>query len=218
MRHDPFGPWATALSPVSSANLSTFWVRRLRMLPDLGKTVRGLSGRGRYGFIALATISLLMPSLSEKAGGDVPTHSQSKTEPAPKVESEQQALEEFLRTYRLAPGQDLKRVEPPRPAGVNLWWKQQYPNQMNRPDQFKAITLRWRDPDHLEIWGMGGYMVRSLPRFIEMGIYPPEIEGDTEILKTALTGDWVFRDGVPDSTWSAPSSRFFSARSGCGSR
>jgi hypothetical protein len=45
---------------------------------------------------------------------------------------------------------------------------------------------------------MGGYTVRSLPRFIEMGIYPPLIEGDAEILKTNLTGDWVFREGVPD--------------------
>jgi hypothetical protein len=198
MRKSPFGPWATALSPMSGAKLSTFWVRRLNMLPNLGRSLPILSRRGRAGLIATAAIVLAMPSLSRRAGGDVPMRSQSKTEPALKVDDEPQAAAEFVHTYRLAPGQDLKRVEPSRTIGVNEWWAQKYPNHANRPDQFGSMVFRWRDPDHLENWGMGGYTVRSLPRFIDMSIYPPEIEGDAEILKSVVTGDWVFREGVPD--------------------
>jgi hypothetical protein len=199
MSNNPFGPWATALSHMSGAKLNTFWVRRLSMLPNLGQSLPILSRRGRYGLLALAVIALVMPSLSRRAGGDVPKLSQSKAEPVPKVDDEQQAAAEFVRTYRLAPGQDLKRIELPRPDGVNVWWKQKYPNHGNRPGQFGSMMVfRWRDPDHLENWGMGGYTVRSLPRFIEMSIYPPEIEGDAEILKSVVTGDWVFREGVPD--------------------
>ena len=205
MTNHPFDPWATALSPTSRANLSMFWVRRLDMLPRLGQSLPILSHQGRYGLIALAMIALVMPSLrgtsSARVGGNDDDRPRSQVAIAPDAppQSGDHALDEFLQTYRLAPGQDVKRIEPPRPAGVNEWWKQKYPDHGNRPGQFGSmVVLRWRDPDHLENWGMGGYTVRSLPRFIEMGIYPPEIEGDAEILKTSLRGDWVFRDGVPD--------------------
>jgi hypothetical protein len=199
MTNHLFGPWATALSSMSGAKLSTFWARRLTMLPNLGRPLPVRSRRGHCGLIAVALIALLMPSLSERAGGNVPAPNQSKTDTVANVDGDQRALEEFLQTYRLAPGQDVKRIEPPRPDGVHVWWKQKYPDHGNRPGQFGSmLVFRWRDPDHLENWGMGGYTVRSLPRFIEMGIYPPLIEGDAEILKTNLTGDWVFREGVPD--------------------
>jgi hypothetical protein len=201
MRNHPFGPWATALSPLTGAKLSSFWVRRLTTLARLGQSLPTLTRRARYGLIATAMIALVMPSLrgthGERSGGDDDDRRRSQS--AIPAKSGDQALDEFLQIYRLDPGQDVKRIEPPRPAGVNEWWKQKYPNHGNRPGQFGSMMVfRWRDPDHLENWGMGGYTVRSLPRFIEMGIYPPEIEGDAEILKTDLAGDWVFREGVPD--------------------
>ena len=31
-----------------------------------------------------------------------------------------------------------------------------------------------------------------------MDIYPIEIEGDPELLRTKVSGDWVYRQGVPD--------------------
>ena len=58
MSNNPFGPWATALSPVNRAKLSTFWVRRLTMLPNLGQSIPILSRRSRSGLIALAMIAL----------------------------------------------------------------------------------------------------------------------------------------------------------------
>ena len=39
MNENPFGPWATALSTPGEARLSTFWSRRMAMLPQLGRDV-----------------------------------------------------------------------------------------------------------------------------------------------------------------------------------
>ena len=56
MRDNPFGPWTTALSPMTGAKLSTYWVRRLNMLPNLCQSSPILSRRGLYGLLALAAI------------------------------------------------------------------------------------------------------------------------------------------------------------------
>jgi hypothetical protein len=210
MSNNPFGPWATALSPVSGAKLSTFWVRRLSMLPNLGRNLPILSRRGRYGLFALAAIALVMPSLrgtsSGRVGGDDPVRSINTTDATTLVD-DGKALGEFLQVYRLAPGQDLKFVASPRPAGVNVWWKRTHPNQVNHPGQFGAMTFRWRDPDFLKNraamagptgQGPAGFSLRGVIQHIGVNIDATEIDGDPDLLETRIAGDWVFREGVPD--------------------
>jgi hypothetical protein len=81
MRTESFGPWATALSPVRGAKLSTFWARRLTMLTNLGRSSPILSRRVRYGLIAMAMVALVMPSLrgtpAALPGGDDNDHPRS---------------------------------------------------------------------------------------------------------------------------------------------
>jgi len=138
---------------------------------------------------------------SRHDGGIDPTEPQDAAEPTAKVESDPQALEEFLREYRLAPGQNLKRVPPPRPDGVHAWWKKTHPRFANQPHQFGAMTFRWSDPDRLISWSMTtadqGYTLSDLLRYLELNIYPTEIDGDLELLKTPVSGDWIYREGIP---------------------
>jgi hypothetical protein len=212
MTNDPFGPWATALSPLSSAKLSTFWVRRLSMLPNLGQSLPILSRQCLYGALVLAAIALVMPSLrgtsSARVVGDDPARSGINAQTTTPGDDDAKALATFLQIYRLAPGQDLKFVESPRPAGVNVWWKRTHPNHVNHPGQFGAMTFSWRDPDFLENWaamvdptGQGppvGFSVRGIFQQIRVNIDATEIDGDPDLLETRIAGDWVFREGVPD--------------------
>jgi hypothetical protein len=116
-----------------------------------------------------------------------------------RVKVDRKALDDFLEAYRLAPGQILKRVAPPRLEGVRTWWKQKNPMDRNRPDQFGTLVFRWRDPDQLDYLGGstgGGASLRELLRHVAPEIYESEIDGNRELLDTILTGDWVYRDGV----------------------
>jgi hypothetical protein len=118
-----------------------------------------------------------------------------------RAQGDQEALKDFLEAYRLAPGQILKRVPPPRPEGVRTWWNRKYPNHGNKPHQFGALVFRWRDPGQLDNWGGTtgeGFSLRSLLRYLETNIYEVEIDGDRKLLDTIVTGDWVYRDGVDD--------------------
>jgi Protein of unknown function (DUF3738) len=206
MSKHPFGPWATALSAPGEARLSTFWTRRMAMLPQLGRGLPALSRRGRCGLLMLAMIALAMPSLrgtsaAPRDGGHREV-SQDAAKGPPKVDDEERALKEFLEAYRLEPGQILKRLSLPRPEGVRIWWKQKYPNQVNYPDQFGAMVFRWREPDQLDNWGGvvggNGLVLRSLLSSLDRDIYSVEIEGDRKLLETVVTGDWIYRDGVDD--------------------
>jgi hypothetical protein len=165
-----------------------------------------MASRVRCGLLALATAALLMPSVrgtpAARHGAVDRAQSQDLQEPAAKAGNDERALKEFLEIYRLAPGQNLKRVEPPRPDGIRAFMNRTHPGFANRADEFAAMTFRWSDPDRLVRWAMttsdAGYYLRDLPRYFEMGIYPAEIEGDPELLKQTVTGDWIYRVGVPD--------------------
>jgi hypothetical protein len=111
------------------------------------------------------------------------------------------ALEAFLRIYRLDQGELLKNVPPPRPEGIQLFWKRTRPGFANRPEQFGAMTFRWQEPDRLVNWSMtsadAGFRLRDLPRYLEMDIFPTEIEGEPDLLDTSVAGDWIYRVGMP---------------------
>ena len=127
---------------------------------------------------------------------------QDVTKAAAAVASDELALKQFLELYSIAPGQNLKRIQPPRPDGIHVYWKRKYPTSRKPVDEVRAFTFGWTDPDHLQFrWslfgGPAGHPLRDLPRFMNMELFPAQIEGDPELLQTEISGDWVFREGVP---------------------
>jgi hypothetical protein len=127
--------------------------------------------------------------------------SQDAGETQESSKAEDRALDEFLRIYRLDRDEDLKHVPPPRPEGIHAYWKRERRGFRNSPDQFGAMTFRWHDPDRLVNWSMtsadAGFQVREIPRYLEMDIYPAEIDGEPELLKATVAGDWIYRVGIP---------------------
>ncbi len=204
----PRGGWAMALSHRIGATLGTFSVWRSSLLSQLGQSLLILTRRGRFGLIALAMTALIAPSLRGTIQARQDTvgreDAQGKDTTGSPGEDDNKALQDFLQIYRLAAGQNLKRIEPPRPTGAAVWWKRKFPiNGGTGPEGYAAMVFRYRDPDHLEnyagLFGPAteGYQVRHLPGAIGMDVDPDEIEGDPGLLKTAVTGDWIFREGVP---------------------
>ena len=131
------------------------------------------------------------------------TRTQDSAEDAPKHEDDQKALTEFLEAYQLVPAQILKRVPRPRPEGIRIWLKQNRPGMENNLGHYEAMTFRWSDPDHLQLWGSRfgdgeGWTLRDLLRYLEQDIYSVEIDGDRSLLDTIVTGDWIYREGVDD--------------------
>jgi len=61
MTRDEFGPWATALDTGPGAGLSTFWQRRMAMLPILNSATSRVSKRAYFCLAALAAVALALP-------------------------------------------------------------------------------------------------------------------------------------------------------------
>jgi hypothetical protein len=122
--------------------------------------------------------------------------------PATPAQDQKQALEAFLETYRLAPGQNLKHIPPPRPQGFHAWYARHDPAGAARRHDPQAMTFVWRDPDKLKVatsmfGDEKGWSIRELPRWMNLVIDPSAIEGDAELLQTKVAGDWIVREGVP---------------------
>jgi len=197
---------------MTGAKLSMFWLKRLSMLPHVRQSLPRLSRRSRCGFLALAMLALVMPSLrgtpAGRQGSVDRQDAQDATKATPKVDTDEEALKEFLQIYRLVPGQDLKRIELPRPDGIRVHWKKDHQGREDGLADLIAMTFKWRDPDQLKSssWHLGGgsgWPLRDLTRYLEMGVWSTEIEGDPEVLKTEVSGDWIYRVGVPDERMAA---------------
>jgi hypothetical protein len=131
---------------------------------------------------------------------------QDGPKPPSPVEDEERALAEFLDTYRLAPGQDLMYIPMPRPEGIRVWQGRMGPRLLGLADldlhRLRAMVLGWRDPDRLDVGASmlassGGWTIRQIPLLLRLVRYSYEIEGDPELLKTEVSGDWIVREGVP---------------------
>jgi Protein of unknown function (DUF3738) len=163
-----------------------------------------LLARYLFGLSLMATALLLMspPGRGQVTTADnrgVLTPNTGEAQESSKTDD--QLLEDFLRIYRLDRDEKLKHVPPPRPEGIRAYWKRERAGFANSPDQFGAMTFRWRDPDRLVNWSMtsgdAGFRVQDLPRYLEMDIFPAEIDGDPDLLKTTVAGDWIYRAGTP---------------------
>jgi hypothetical protein len=62
MNHS-FEPWTTAMDSGSGAQLSTFWKKRMTMLPIVRHSSAEMTHRGRLILIATATFALMLPTL-----------------------------------------------------------------------------------------------------------------------------------------------------------
>ncbi len=67
------------------------------------------------------------------------------------------------------------------------------------------MVFGWSDPGRLKVRASlfdgdrtEGWTLRDLPRWMKLDIYPEQIEGDPQLLKTEVSGDWIVREGVPD--------------------
>jgi hypothetical protein len=159
------------------------------------------SSLGGLGIVAMILVA--RPSLRDTPAAQwepgAPRQSQDGGRPAPPNPHDQRALEEFLGAYRLAPGQDIKRVPPPRSAGARVWYGLRNPGRLGRPDDVRAMVFGWRDPDQLQVWATWfgePWTIRDLPARLKMGINPLEVEGNAELIDAEVDGDWVVREGV----------------------
>jgi hypothetical protein len=159
------------------------------------------------GLVILATIALAMLSfrhIQASQKESVPLGSpQDGPKPPLLGKDEEQALAEFRDTYRLAPGQNLKRIPPPRPKGIRVWYGRRGPKRGDFRDWHlvRTIAFVWRDPDQLLVafWKVGGsedWTIHQLARWLKMYHSSYEIEGDPELLKTEVGGDWIVREGA----------------------
>lgn len=118
IRRQHFGPWASAIDMGPQIQLSTFWKRRMAMLPALAKSGSRASSSAVLGVVCLATVVLATPTIlfstaAENVVGDPtpavadapPTestpHTPSQTVPTPTLTTPTLALapapdEEFL--------------------------------------------------------------------------------------------------------------------------
>jgi len=60
-----FGPWATAASAGLKAHLSTFWKKRLAMLPAAHRSSTRLRGRVALSLLMTAAMVWALPTLHE---------------------------------------------------------------------------------------------------------------------------------------------------------
>jgi hypothetical protein len=57
-----FGPWATSMSTGNRVRLSTFWKRRMNMLPKIARLQPGSPSRGRWCLIVLSLALFALPT------------------------------------------------------------------------------------------------------------------------------------------------------------
>jgi hypothetical protein len=115
-------------------------------------------------------------------------------------ENEKQPLDEFKRLYALKESESLKRIAPPFVPDRLEYYRRTNPSQAevisNAPD---VMCLHWRDGD-IKNWSMTfGTMDLSSVLNNIANVYPQEVEGDAELLKTPVTGDWVLRVGTSET-------------------
>ncbi len=180
------------------------------------------------GMMIVVMITVAMPSLyriqaSQKEPGArrvVP----DAAGPAPPPQDEKKALEAFLETYRLAPGQNLKLVPPPRPEGIRAWYTRNDPGGAARlDDDPQAMTFVWRRPGPVESRHLD---VRRRERLVDSRTPPLDEHGDRAAPRSRETRNSSGRKSpVTGSSARAyrriscylPSRRSSSARSGSGS-
>jgi hypothetical protein len=220
------GPWSTAIHSGSQARLSTFWKRRLVMLPMLAG---GATGRHRLAVGLLATLLLGLPLVhgkplvGDEEKKEPPTAPKSAEPPevqppagavrpppaerAPKdVEPAevQRARQAFHKVFGLAEGEVLKCILPPFPRE-----RADYFDLVLKKDDYKPDKIA--QPLRVQFWEWANGELRRAFAYWSVqddvplvsllqpiaGILPSEIEGDgTGLLDKHVQADFVIRKGA----------------------
>ncbi len=122
----------------------------------------------------------------------------------PSKEPESKEADTLQKLYALRPDEVLKYVPPPfSPARMAYYVKEHAHQAQAIPSGPQVMMFRWEN-GKLSNWGMtfcgpdDGQKLSGLAQSI-LGIYPQEIEGDAELLKKSLQGDFIFRpDAGPE--------------------
>ena len=110
-------------------------------------------------------------------------------------------IQEMRNLYGLQPGQDIKVVRPPFHPVRLVWYKQENPFQAEQiPGGPDILYFRWQD-EAMKYSGMtfGGGGGTEFPQLMDRlyGITPQDVEGDPELLKKKLPGDFTGRFDAP---------------------
>jgi uncharacterized protein (TIGR03435 family) len=108
-----------------------------------------------------------------------------------------EALAEFKKAYALAAGEDVKRIGPPFPASRAIYYRNAFPGsgKQNLEPTASLLFLWQEDLSPPGLGSSNGSSLRHLLRVL-LNIYPQEIEGDQQLLKSRFDGDFVAREGV----------------------
>jgi len=113
----------------------------------------------------------------------------------------EQALAEFRALYALPEGEVLKRVSPPFSDTRLIYYRHHDSTQAEAiPGGPQSMFFHWQD-GKLRRHGMHfttatGADLRTILRMLAE-IYPHEVEGDREVLRTGIKGDFILRVGTP---------------------
>lgn len=110
-------------------------------------------------------------------------------------------LNGFYRVYSLEDGELVKHFAPPfHPGRIVYYHQTQRPSRARaNEDEPDSFFFHWQknqlDCVSGAVFGVGG-LIDLIPILVEFA--PHEIEGDEELLKAPIRGDWILREGASD--------------------
>src|SRR5262245_701512 len=188
------GNAAKAVVPAPVAALTegvmrTMLLNRLKVIAPVVLLV------GLIGFAAGALARSGPEARPPRAPADPP---QAKKDAPPDPE-----LAEFYKKYALLDGEVLKFIPEPYPDCRMIYYKKKHAHQAeNIPRGPAVMFFRAKADGTLYNWGMtfcdvnDGEAIQSMMRTLT-GIYPQELDGDAELLKKQIRGDFIVREGAP---------------------
>jgi hypothetical protein len=169
----------------------------MTMLEPISQTNAVLSRRNLLCLGAAGAIAGVLPTFREKEAFLLAAEDANPTAGQETGGGEAEAIKEFKRHYALEEKECVRHIPPPFLPGRLVYFRKTYPDRVNDtsngPD---AMFLYWQDRDvRLCGYGFGMIDLRIIHQDLA-DIYPQETEGDEELLKTVIPGDWIVRSGA----------------------
>jgi RNA polymerase sigma factor (sigma-70 family) len=140
------------------------------------------------------------PRLDARAPGSAGQRQEQPKKDEPK---DTKSLQAFYKLYVLPEGEVLRRIAPPFPECRMTYYRTEHAGQEQAIPRGPAVMyFRWRK-DNLTNWGMsfcgGEDCGETLPEILRQisDVYPEEIEGEKDLIKEGIKGDFIVREGIP---------------------